>query len=107
MEVQDANAEQVLKLPPSFDRSCVLVPRVVDSGVPGGPRRLHQRCFQVVACGEARVVNNEVDSAIADFNDATARDATESGGDEATLLKDMWTDDAAAVLFSAGDVPTS
>ena len=42
---------QLMKLPLSFDRTCVLVPRVDDKVGSTGHKLLHQRCFQLLLGG--------------------------------------------------------
>ena len=68
----------LMKLPDSFDRSCVLVPRVVDTGISGGPRRVHQRCFQLVRQAGSNAEVSQSAAAMIGFMKAAAEEAAQA-----------------------------
>ena len=65
---------ELLSLPEPFDRSCLLVPRVVDSSTSNGSRRVHQRCFQLLRGNPAQTGANSAGTEIAKFVEAAAEE---------------------------------
>ena len=86
---------QVLKVPESFDRSCVLVPRVEGTGVVSGPRCVQQTCFQLLSQVRGTVETGHAAAAITSFMEAAVEEVVQGSvvpfADDGALTDDVVT----------------